>query len=745
MDLFVTRTNGYKNSLFHNSGGSEFARVTTGTIANDSLFSEGSCWLDYNNDGYLDLFVSRGGPFTSNEVLYRGYGNGTFTKVTGPSGEFSDRGMSFGCAAADYDDDGDVDVIVTNASDPFVNYLYTNNGTTNHWGKIRCVGHASNRSAIGARIAIRAVIGGIPVWQCREISGQTGSGGQNSLIAHFGLGSATIIDEIIVRWPSGAVQSLASQPVDRLITIEEESAHPPPLQVTALNGYRNTVPLVWRPPAGAAVQAVRHYTLRRFTQGGALSSVIENITHPYFRDESATPGETFVYKAYADYDGAQSAASNEVQVLVPSSGYVIASAGASSVPRLDGVITPGEWSGAATADVTVPGSSGQVTLFVMNSANMLFLAIDDKRDTQLDSNDTFGFFFDSDGNREWAQSSPSPEGLLQMYQGGSTGTALNAFLGVRGQWPGSLATDASRTPAGVLQNISASIGHVQYEGSIDLNTSPLRAMPGDILGGGVYVWDSGTSEFTGIWPQETVGKLSAFCSGYAWAYAPFSYGDVTLGVSSTIAVRITFTVDVPEGTPSDERIYVAGDFNLWDPGSATLGTDGYHHDLPMTPSGPRQWSLTLPFRAGETLEYKYTRGAWASVEKGPQGEEAPNRRLVVPDTTFVCSGQVARWADIVGTVKKVLTGIPREFFLAQNYPNPFNPTTTVRCGVPVRSSLTLSVYSMLGQHLQDLYRGEIDAGYYEFAFDASRLPSGVYFCRMAAGEHASTCKMLLTR
>jgi hypothetical protein len=89
--------------------------------------------------------------------------------------------------------------------------------------------------------------------------------------------------------------------------------------------------------------------------------------------------------------------------------------------------------------------------------------------------------------------------------------------------------------------------------------------------------------------------------------------------------------------------------------------------------------------------------------------------------------------------------IPSVFSLAQNYPNPFNPTTTIRYGLPSRSTVTLGVYDLLGQLIVTLVRETQDAGFHETTFDATGLPSGVYICSLQAGNYMAARKLLLIK
>ena len=89
--------------------------------------------------------------------------------------------------------------------------------------------------------------------------------------------------------------------------------------------------------------------------------------------------------------------------------------------------------------------------------------------------------------------------------------------------------------------------------------------------------------------------------------------------------------------------------------------------------------------------------------------------------------------------------LPRSFVLKQNYPNPFNPTTTIEYGVGSRQYVELTVYNVLGQKIAVLVNGERNGGNYRVNFDASRLPSGVYFYRLKTSGYSETKKMVLIR
>lgn len=280
-DLYVTHEETNKNMLLRNTGIGGFVKITDDPSVAEMHSSITASWGDVNNDGWLDLFVGNTGNFTpDNNRLFLNNGNGTFSAAaTGPIN--SDGGCTFGSAFADYDNDGDLDLFVANGfcNGLITNFLYKNagngvferdltslpnyvtpcsygaawgdldengfpdlvianckkssasaqpnhtafmnNGNGNHWLKIKLVGTTSNRTAIGAQIRVKAVIGGQAVTQMRDISAQSGYCGQNSLTAIFGLGAATQADSIFIRWPSGQEQSLSQTAAGQTITVVE--------------------------------------------------------------------------------------------------------------------------------------------------------------------------------------------------------------------------------------------------------------------------------------------------------------------------------------------------------------------------------------------------------------------------------------------------------------------------------------------------------------------------------------------
>jgi len=119
----------------------------------------------------------------------------------------------------DYDKDGDLDLFVANRLNE-KNFLYANNGNSNSWIDVGCVGIVSNTTGIGTKVRVRAVMNGLPRWQMREVAAQTGYNSQN-LNLHFGLGNATVVDSIVIEWPAGGRNIFINRNVNEFIVISE--------------------------------------------------------------------------------------------------------------------------------------------------------------------------------------------------------------------------------------------------------------------------------------------------------------------------------------------------------------------------------------------------------------------------------------------------------------------------------------------------------------------------------------------
>jgi hypothetical protein len=223
LDLFVANAAEQANILYRNNGNGNFDKPSAGNLVTDQEESRTGAWADYDNDGDLDLFVTNDGD----NALYVNTGGIFNNQTTGLL--VTDGTYSYGTAWGDYDRDGNLDLAVANRYDN--NLLYQNNGAANnHWVNLRLVGTGSNVSAIGTRVRLKAE--GSVIWQLREVTSQSGWSSQSSLNAEFGLGALTHVDSVVITWPNGNEQSLSGFKADSFVTVLEIVPEPPPTAVT---------------------------------------------------------------------------------------------------------------------------------------------------------------------------------------------------------------------------------------------------------------------------------------------------------------------------------------------------------------------------------------------------------------------------------------------------------------------------------------------------------------------------------
>lgn len=222
MDLFIANW-GQADNLYINNGDKTFSKVITGPVVQSAERSSSSSWVDYDNDGDLDLFVTTSyGASLSKNSLYKNLfiesDSLSFEKIT--SGDLvNDLGWTYGHSWGDYDRDGDLDMFgarVNVSGGSNNNILFRNDDASgNSWIGIKCEGVTSNSSGIGAVIKVRSSINGYTVWQTRVIQGQDGYCVQN-LEQHIGLGNSTVVDSVIIEWPSGTTDRYGNVNVNKL-------------------------------------------------------------------------------------------------------------------------------------------------------------------------------------------------------------------------------------------------------------------------------------------------------------------------------------------------------------------------------------------------------------------------------------------------------------------------------------------------------------------------------------------------
>ena len=243
LDIVKTNFAGDTDSLYENLGDGTFEDHTylSGIGINTRYLGWGVSFIDLDNDGWLDIFISNGhvypevdgshldAPYAEHKYVYRNLRNGQFEDVTTKAGSGMNEAVpARGCAVGDYDNDGDMDIVV-NCVNALPQLLRCNSTAARNWIKIRLVGKKSNRTGIGARVTVTATtapqaLSGICKQPMRQID-EVRSGGsyysQNDLRLHFGLDQAVKADTVEIAWPSGAKDVLHDLAANHLYLVEE--------------------------------------------------------------------------------------------------------------------------------------------------------------------------------------------------------------------------------------------------------------------------------------------------------------------------------------------------------------------------------------------------------------------------------------------------------------------------------------------------------------------------------------------
>jgi len=224
-------------TLYHNLGSATFEDVTfqAGLGKHTQFLGWGCGFFDFDNDGWPDILICNGhvypeveqlrteAGYPQRKLLYRNLRNGHFEDISmnvGPG--ISEPTASRGCAFGDFDNDGDIDFVVNCVND-FPQLVRCDSSVQNNWIKVRTIGTKSNRSGIGARLRCVVQMPGEtkPHQQIDEVRSGGGYLSQSDLRVHFGIGKATKVDLLEIRWPSGLVQALNDVKVNQLIYVKE--------------------------------------------------------------------------------------------------------------------------------------------------------------------------------------------------------------------------------------------------------------------------------------------------------------------------------------------------------------------------------------------------------------------------------------------------------------------------------------------------------------------------------------------
>jgi hypothetical protein len=231
LDIFKTNFSDDLPNLYRNVGKRVFEEKTVdaGLIAYSRYLGWGCGFLDFNNDGWQDIFYVNGHvypelnrlndpvKYRQPKVLYENLGNGKFRDVSQLAGSaITSPATARGCAFGDFDNDGLTDIIINPIND-IPQLLHCSSSTGNNWTTLKLIGTKSNRTAIGARVRCVSAAG----VQIDEVRSGGSFYSQNDLRIHFGLAKANRVDQLEIRWPSGLTQRFADLPVNKFLKVVE--------------------------------------------------------------------------------------------------------------------------------------------------------------------------------------------------------------------------------------------------------------------------------------------------------------------------------------------------------------------------------------------------------------------------------------------------------------------------------------------------------------------------------------------
>ncbi len=759
LDLFIANGNGRNNFLYENNGDGTFKRITESDVATDGGNSWDGSWGDVDNDGDLDLFVANGGG--ENNFLYLNAGDGNLRKMT-VGNVMNQGGTSRSCSFGDYNRDGNLDLFVSNFTKNINSFLYKNVGNNHHWLNVLCVGIISNKAAIGSKVRVNATVDGISTWQLNEISGQTGYGSQNSLNAEFGLGDATVVDSIVIEWPSGVVQILADVAADQFLVIEEKDMQAP--QILSVNAvatieFNTTISVSASVSDDFAIQEVR-LLYREGGQSAFQSIVMTEDNSVYSGAIPAlvvnTGGVEFFVQAIDRFDNLSQSDLQPVRVHVENlikttaqpSGDLQKSYRLFSVP-LD-------------LDDKNPSAVFEDDLGPYNDTRWRF--------AELSSDQTYV---------EIPNTSAMRPGSAFWLLVGESGKRIGAGAGL------SVATNQAFTIS-----LHPGWNFVGSPFNFIIPTDKLSLQSGNPVE---------LRSYAGTWSQPDASPVSSIVpfEGYAIFNSLSSSDklivDPDLSVSSNKQQvlfwrgqeewSIRILARCRRARDEDNVALIITDassgFDRWDRAEPPLVgehvsvsfphrdwqplTSGYCIDARSTPEMGEIWEFTVATNIRDKVHLTF-----AGLDKVPAefeiwliDEALQLSQDLRKQNHFTLAAATSKHpkplkllvgrSDFISQSLTEVDIVPSTFELYQNFPNPFNPTTTIRYGLPREDRVTLSIYNLLGQEIVTLTKNELKAAGHHVAIwggrdqNARAVPSGLYVYRLQIGTFVSIKKMALIK
>lgn len=644
--------------------------------------------------------------------LYHNNGDGTFTDIAGSAGIIEEDAAAV--AVADFNGDGWQDV-VTGAFTP--TRLMLNDGGTNHWLKVQARGVSANYFGVGARVEVYS--GGMR--QVREIRAGDSFCSQNDLLtAHFGLGSQTLADSVIVRWPGGGRDKITAVAADQTITVVQNNGlNQPPSAVRLLEPYHNEVIdesagevlFRWQEAQNPATEPL-HYNLH--LTGWHFDTTFVNIQDTFIAIEKNLLLENQVYLWRVDAsDGFSRTASHDVFTIFPASGSILGTVANKSGDPVPGMIfyltTHNHFMKDTTILTAVTDQNGEYRFENLPASDGAWIAYD-----SLYSEQAF----------------PYPALLVENLSL-QPGQSLVANFILR---PADLLLVNGDPNAAFQEEFTTAVrkyGATFFEWITrdDGEAVPVSSL--NRLSNPVIVWFSGTAE-SAIIANETQNSLMMFLDqGGKLLLTGQNIVEFLHGQSSVLMQDYL-------------HVSFAGNLNgptLLTPAANNPVTGGLSSFQVIQTSR----DVLLPDASGvaqPALTYDTGDAAGVSLENSGSGYRAVVlgfgiERINLPSARNALMDAVLDWFDVDTAPQPVLTTIPENFELLQNYPNPFNPGTRIDFRLPRQAEVEIKIYNVLGQEISTLVNRKFSVGLHTITWDgrnSADLPvsSGIYIYRLSA-------------